>query len=140
MANWALGQNRFVRGYDQGALLAQAKSQLFDLDNGAGTTVDEVILRPSVPITITAARIVYTDATTGTVAAGNAKIGTTVGGAEIVAATAYENTKAVGTKTDMTIVSGAVAADTPVIVRHTGVAATQAGRAYVEIEYRQNNA
>jgi len=138
MADWASGKNRFVRGFDAGVLSGQARSQLFDLDNGAGTTIDEVILRPGVPITITAARIVYTDATTGTVAAGNAKIGTTVGGAEIVAATAYENTKAVGTVTPMTIVAGAVAADTPVIVRHTGVAATQAGRAYVEIEYRQN--
>lgn len=139
MADWASGKNRFVRGVDNGVLLAQVKSQIFDLDNGAGTTVDEVVLRPAVPITILAARIVYTDATTGTVAAGNAKIGTTVGGAEIVAATAYENAKAVGTVTAMTIVSGAVAADTPVIVRHTGVAVTQAGRAVVEIEYRQNN-
>lgn len=138
MANYAAGASRFVRGYDTGTALVQAKSMRFDLDNGAGTTIDDVILRPDVAITITAARIVYTDATSGTVAAGNAKIGTTVGGAEIVAATAYENAKAVGTKTDMTIVAGAVAAGTPVIVRHTGVAATQAGQAYVEIEYRQN--
>lgn len=110
-------------------------SESFDLDNGSGTTIDRVILRPSVPITITSARIVYEDATTGTVAAGNAKIGTTVGGAEIVAATSYENSKAVGTATAMTIVSGAVAANTPICVRHTGVASTQAGRAHVEIEY-----
>lgn len=140
MPNYAMGANRYVRGYDTGPALAQAKSMRFDLDNGAGTTVDDVILRPDVAITIVAARIVYTDATTGTVAGGNAKIGTTVGGAEIVAATAYANASAVGTKTDMTIVSGAVAAGSPVIVRHTGVAVTQAGMAYVEIEYRQNNA
>ena len=109
----------------------------FDIDNGAGVTVDDVILRPDVAITITAARIVYTDATTGTVAGANAKIGTTVGGAEIVAATAYENAKAVGTKTDMTLVSGAVAAGTPVIVRHTGIASVAAGQAYVEVEYSE---
>jgi predicted aconitase with swiveling domain len=139
MANWANGANRYKRGYDAGLALVSTKSLRFDLDNGAGTTVDDVLLRPDVPITITAARAVYTDATTGTVAAGNFKIGTTVGGAEIVAATAYENTKAVGTKTDGTIVAGAVAAGTPVIVRHTGVAATQAGQAYVEIESRQND-
>ena len=113
----------------------QARSESFDIDNGAGTTVDRVLIRPTGAITITAARIVYDDATTGTVAGGNAKIGTTVGGAEIVAATAYENTKAVGTTTALAIVSGAVAAGTPVIVRHTGVAVTQAGRAVVEIEY-----
>lgn len=132
------GANRqFVRGSDQGLGTAIAKSVWFNLDNGAGTTIDDVILRPAVAIVITAARIVYVDATTGTVAAGNAKIGTTVGGGEIVAATAYENTKAVGTVTAMTIVSGAVAANTPVCVRHTGVAVTQAGQAYVEIEYRE---
>lgn len=114
------------------------RSESFDLDNGAGTTVDRVLMRPSTAITITAARIIYDDATSGTVAAGSAKVGTTVGGGEIVAATNYENTKAVGTVTTMTIVSGAVAADTPVIVRHTGVGATQAGRAVVELEFTVN--
>jgi len=113
----------------------EARSVWFNLDNGAGTTIDDVILMLSKAITITAARIIYVDATTGTVAGGSAQIGTTVAGAEIVAATNYENTKAVGTSTAMTIVSGAVAANTPVIVRHTGVAATQAGQAVVEIEY-----
>jgi hypothetical protein len=138
MANFALGASRFVRGYDTGPALVYARSMLFNLDNGAGTTIDDVVLVPAVAITITAARIVYSDATTGTVAGANAKIGTTVGGAEVVAATAYENTKAVGTTTAMVIVAGAVAAGTPVIVRHTGIAATAAGQAYVEIEYRQN--
>jgi hypothetical protein len=140
MANWALGQNPFVRGMNTGPALAMARSMRFDLDNGAGVTVDDVILRPGVAVTITAARIVYTDATTGTVAAGNARIGTTVGGSEIVASTAYENAKTIGTVTAMTIVAGAVAANAPVFVRHTGVAVTQAGQAYVEIEYQQNNA
>lgn len=138
MTSFATGASRYVRGYDTGPSLVMVRSMRFDLDNGAGTTVDDVVLRPEVPITITAARIVYTDATSGTVAAANAKIGTAVGGAQIVAATAYENAKAVGTKTDMVIVAGAVAAGTPVIVRHTGIAATAAGQAYVEIEYRQN--
>ncbi len=138
MPNYATGASRFVRGYDAGPSPAMVRSLRFDLDNGAGTTVDDVVLRPTVPITLTGARIVYTDATTGTVAAGNAKIGTTVGGAEIVAATAYGNAAAVGTVTPMTLVATAVAADTPIIVRHTGVAATQAGQAYVELEYRFN--
>lgn len=129
-------RRQFTRGIDSGGV-GLTKSMRFDLDNGAGTTIDDVVLRPVSAILITAARIVYTDATSGTVAAGNAKIGTTVGGAEVVAATAYENAKAVGTVTNMTIVSGAVAANTPVIVRHTGVAATAAGQAYVEIEYTE---
>jgi hypothetical protein len=112
-----------------------AKSVWFNLDNGNGTTIDDVILVPDQAITILSAKIVYVDATTGTVAAGNAKIGTTVGGAEIVAATAYANTAAVGSTTAMTLASNNVAAGTPVIVRHTGVAATAAGQAYVQIEY-----
>jgi hypothetical protein len=137
MPNYTGGRRQFTRGIDNGPGVAITKSVWFNLDNGAGTTVDDVVLRPAVAVTITGARIVYVDATTGTVAAGNARIGTTVGGSEIVAATAYENTKAVGTVTAMTIVSGAVAANTPVCVRHTGVAVTQAGQAFVEIEYQE---
>lgn len=137
MPNYSGARRQFVRGLDQGVAAAIAKSQVFDLDNGAGTTIDDVIIRPAVAIVITGARIVYVDATTGTVAAGNAKLGTTVGGAEIVAATAYGNAKAVGTVTDMTIVAGAVPANTPVCCRHTGIAATAAGKAYVEIEYTE---
>lgn len=114
-----------------------ARSVWFNLDNGNGTTIDDVILRHSQAISIKAARIVYVDATTGTVAAGSAGIGTTVAGVELVAATNYENTKAVGTTTAMTLKAAAarVAAGTPIIVRHTGVATTQAGQAVVEIEY-----
>lgn len=112
-----------------------ARTQVFNIDNGAGTTIDDVILRATRPVRLIAARIVYTDATTGTVAAGNAKIGTTVAGAEIVAATAYENAKAVGTVTAMTLVITYVDANTPVIVRHTGVATTAAGMAYIELDY-----
>jgi hypothetical protein len=112
-----------------------AKTVWFNLDNGAGTTIDDIALSPSTAITISDVRAIYVDATTGTVAAGTFKVGTTVGGEEIVAATAYENTKTVGTYTAGTIVSGAVAANGFVNVRHTGVAATAAGQAYVQIEY-----
>jgi len=108
----------------------------FNLDNGAAATIDDVIMKVSVAMTVIAARIVYVDATTGTVAAGNARIGTTLGGSEVVAATAYGDAVAVGTQTAMTIVSGVIAAGGAVFVRHTGVAATQAGQAFVEIEYR----
>lgn len=137
MPRFATTQRQFVRGQDNGPATGVSKSVTFDLDNGAGTTIDDVIMRPAVPIRLTAARIVYTGATTGTVAAGNAKLGITVGGAEIVAATAYGNAAAVGSVTDMAIVAGAVPAGTPVFCRHTGVAATQAGLAYVEIEYTE---
>lgn len=119
-----------------------ARSVWFNLDNGSGTTIDDVLLKPTSAITITAARIIYVDATSGTVAAGNVRVGTTLGGSEIVAgaadtntATAYENSKAVGTSTALVIVSGAVAAGGSVFVRHTGVAATAAGQVVIEIEY-----
>jgi hypothetical protein len=107
----------------------------FNIDNGAGATLDVELLRSPRPIAIAACRIVYDDATTGTAAAGTASVGTTVGGVEIVAATNYENTKTVGTTTAMVIVAGKVAANTPVLVRHTGVATTVAGMSRVECDY-----
>lgn len=111
------------------------RSQAFDLDNGAGATIDALLIRHPRPIVLTACRIVYQGATTGTVAAGNAKIGVAVGGATVVAATAYENTTAVGATTAMTLLVGKIDAGTPLLVRHTGVAATQAGEAVVECDY-----
>lgn len=118
------------------AKLKTARSAAFNLDNGAGTTVDDVIARPAHAFFPVAARIIYSDATAGTVAAGTVGIGTTVAGVDLVAATAYENAKAVGTTTALTLATAAKQiAGTPVIVRHTGVAATQAGFAYVEFDY-----
>lgn len=112
-----------------------ARSESFDLDNGAGTTVDVALIRSVRPIQITTCRIVYTDATAGTVAAGNMRIGITVGGSEVVASTAYTNAATVGSTTAMVIVAGTIAANVPVLVRHTGVAATAAGRAQAECDY-----
>jgi hypothetical protein len=114
-----------------------ARSKAFNLDNGAAATLDDVILRHSQAIRIEAARIVYSDATSGTVAAGSVAVGSAAGGAQYVAATNYQDAKAVGTQTALTLTSAAerIAAGTPICVRHTGVAATQAGEAYVEIEY-----
>lgn len=112
-----------------------ARSVWFNLDNGAAATQDDVILKAVAAIVIIAARIVYVDAATGTVAAATVKLGTTLGGGEIVAAAAYENAKAVGTQTDLVIVSGVVPAGGAVFCRHTGVAAGPAGQAVVEIEY-----
>ena len=117
------------------AKIKTARSRLFNIDNGNGTTIDDCILLSPRPIRLHAARIVYTTETAGTVASANAKIGTTVGGAEVVAATAYENSKTVGTSTAMTLVVTYVAASTMVVVRHTGIAATAAGEAYVELDY-----
>lgn len=124
--------NRHLRGG-----LKIARSVWFNLDNGGGVTIDDVLVKAVAAIQIVAARIVYVDATTGTVAAGNARLGTTLGGSEIAAATAYANAAAVGSETALTIANGRVAGGGAVFCRHTGVAVTQAGQACVEIEYTE---
>lgn len=113
------------------------QSQLFNIDNGSGVTIDDVVLYVSQPISIKAARVVYSGATTGTVAAATVGIGTAVAGVELVAATALENTKTVGTVTALTLKAAAerVAANTMIVVRHTGIAVTQAGEYRVLLEF-----
>lgn len=113
------------------------QSQLFNIDNGAGVTIDDVVLYVSQPISIKAARVVYSGATTGTVAAATVGIGTAVAGVELVAATGLENTKTVGTVTELTLKAAAarVAANTMIVVRHTGIATTAAGEYRVLIEF-----
>lgn len=115
-----------------------ARTPVYNIDNGNGTTADYIILVPSDGITIIAVRFIYTEATdTAGVASANVKVGTAVGGAELVAATAYEVSKAVGTHTAMALETGAgaVAADGMVAVRHTGIASTEAGEGFVQIEF-----
>ena len=114
------------------------KSRLFNIDNGSGTTLDDTILIPPVAITLVTARVIYTTETTGTVAAATISVGTTVGGVDLVAATALENSKAVGTSTALTLAATAVSAGTPIIARHTGVATTATGEYYVQIRYTIN--
>ena len=110
-------------------------SPVINIDNGAGTTLDIVLLVPSTAITIHSMYVLYTTATAGTVAAGNVKIGTTVGGAEIVAATAFADGATVGTEAALTLVIDEVAAGVPILIRHTGIATTVAGEYIVQMEY-----
>jgi len=113
------------------------KSLVQNIDNGAGVTVDSVLFKPHKAITIIRADIVYTEATAAAgVTAGHVKLGTAIGGAQIVNAHAFEQPKAIGTATNMTIVSGAVAADVAIFWRHTGVVATPiVGEYFVQLEY-----
>lgn len=112
-----------------------ARSKQFNIDNGSGTTDDCCVLRHSQPIRLRAARAVYTDATTGTVAAATIQLGVAVAGATVIAATALENSKAIGTATALTLLITDIAANTPLIARHTGIAATAAGEYFLELEY-----
>ena len=80
-------------------------------------------------------QLVYTDATTGTVAAATIQLGVAVAGATVIAATALENSKGIGTSTALTLALTDIAANTPLIARHTGVATTAAGEYFLELEY-----
>lgn len=113
------------------------QTKQFNIDNGSGTTDDDAFLMVSQPIAIKSAKVLYTNATTGTVAAATISLGTTAGGVELVAATALENTKAIGTTTALTLTSAArkVAANTMITARHTGVATTAAGEYRVIVEF-----
>jgi hypothetical protein len=126
---------------DEARRLFATTREVFNIDNGSGSTEDQIILVPSVPITIVAARVVYIEATdTEGAADATVQIGTAIAGEQIVAAAALEVAKAIGDVTDLTIVDGAVAADELVAVRHTGIAATEAGQYVVQIEYTVDDA
>jgi len=112
------------------------RSKEFNIDNGSTTTDDDVWAPPG-EIKVVGVRAVYTEASDSSMEAANFKVGTAVGGAQIVAATDLEEAKSVGTYTDATIVEGAgvVLADGILAVRHTGIATTQVGKYRVQIEY-----
>lgn len=114
------------------------RTKTFNVDNGAGTTDDDVLLYAVEDLQIMDACIVYSEATdTSGAGSANVKIGTTAGGAEIVAQTAIGTSKAIGSITALTIVAGGdfVPAGTSVRVRHTGVAATEVGQYHVQVRY-----
>lgn len=114
------------------------RTKTFNIDNGAGTPDDDPVLYSVNGLYIIDAYIVYSEATdTAGAASANVKIGTTAGGAQIVAQTALGVSKAVGAATALTLVSGGdyVPAGSTVFVRHTGVATTEVGQYAVQIRY-----
>lgn len=114
------------------------RSQFFNLDNGAGTTVDEPLFNSGTKgARILRVYAVYGEATQ-TVASANFKLGSAAGGAQFVAATAYVNSKAVGDVTEATLVTDVIPPSTTVFVRHTGVAVTQTGTASIVIDWVEN--
>lgn len=114
------------------------KSQIFNIDNGAGTTIDDVAFYLDKDVEIISVRPVYTEATdTAGVASATYSVGTTAGGVDLVAATALDVSKAVGAVgAKAALVASVVPANTAVFIRHTGIAATEGGQYYVQIEYR----
>lgn len=120
--------------YRQPSVIVRS-TNTFNLDNGNGTTVDEVLFDTgSRPARLLRAYALYQEAT-GTVAAANFKLGVAVGGATLVAATAYQDSKAIGDVTEGTVlIGGYIPAGEELWVRHTGVAATQTGTATIVVE------
>jgi len=111
------------------------RSVTFNIDNGSGTTVDDVIFSdlPS-DAYIVEVNAVYVEATdTAGAASANFSLGTTAGGVDVVAATALAASKAVGSATTSTIVAPRIAAGNALFARHTGIAATEAGQYYLQV-------
>lgn len=114
------------------------RSKTFNVDNGSGTTDDDVIFADlPFDVYIENVKAVYVEATdTAGAEAANFKLGTTAGGNGIVGATALQVSKAVGSSTSATITSNIIAAGTDLFARHTGVATTQPGQYYLQVVYR----
>lgn len=112
-------------------------SDKFDLDSGTNP-YKELVFVPNLPITIRSAKVIYQGATSGTVAGGGVKIGSSADDDFVSESTAFTNGATIGTEVELTLASPDVPADTPVVVTWVGVAATQAGEAKVQIDYAYN--
>ncbi len=106
----------------------------FNVDNGAGTTVDYQLCNLPFDAFVVSVRAIYSEATdTAGAASANFKLGVAAGGDTIVAATALGAAKAIGATTSATIVSEYLPANTTLWVRHTGVASTEVGQYFVQV-------
>ena len=112
------------------------RSQVINIDNGAGTTLDEALFRVgSKGGRLVRVYAIYNEAA-GTVAGANFKLGSAAGGAQYVAATA--DSAAIGDVTSATLVEDVIPANGSVFLRHTGIATTAAGQVFVCVEYVDN--
>ena len=114
------------------------RSKTFNIDNGSGTTDDDVLFADlDFDIEILAIDAVYVEATDTTgAAAATIALGTTAGGVDVVAAVALTAAKAVGASQALTLVTTRLAAGTDLFARHTGIASTEAGQYYLQVQYR----
>lgn len=105
----------------------------FNIDNGAGTTLDDQLANLPFDAYVLDVRAIYTEATdTAGAASANFKLGVAAGGATIVAATALAAAKAIGATTPAAIVADYLPANTTLWARHTGVATTEVGKYYLQ--------
>lgn len=114
------------------------RSQNVNIDNGAGTTLDEALFKVGARGgSIVRVYALYNEAA-GTVAGANFKLGSAVGGAQYVAATAYTNNAAIGDQTSASLVTDEIPANGTVFLRHTGIATTATGTVFICVEYVDN--
>ncbi len=114
------------------------RSQNVNIDNGAGTTLDEALFKVGARGgSIVRVYAIYNEAA-GTVAGANFKLGSAVGGAQYVAATAYTNNAAIGDQTSASLVTDEIPANGTVFLRHTGIATTATGTVFICVEYVDN--
>jgi hypothetical protein len=114
-----------------------ARSETFNIDNGGGTTIDDVLFA-NLPTDakLVSVQAVYVEATaTAGAASANFTLGITAGGATIVGSTALAVSTAVGGVTAGTILIDTIAAGSTLFCRHTGVATTVAGQYYLQVVY-----
>lgn len=110
-------------------------SREFDIDNGAGTLAKDNFYF-SRAATLLSATLVYTEATDASGAAeANIKLGSVDTGTQYVGATPLQASKAIGATQTLSLASAAVAAGGTVFLTHTGIAATEAGKYYVQVKY-----
>ena len=124
----------YIARGNQRYIYLQSKTT-FNIDNGAGTTVDECICAglPS-DAQIISARPIYTEATdTAGAASANWKLGITAGGATLIAATALDAAKAIGAAGTEGVPLLPLLAGQSLFVRHTGVAATEVGQYWLQV-------
>ena len=106
----------------------------YNVDNGAGTTLDYQLGNFPFDCYLVDVRAVYSQATdTAGAASANFKLGVAAGGATLVAATALEAAKAIGATTTATVLVDYLPANTTLWVRHTGVATTEVGEYFVHV-------
>src|SRR5215208_3590023 len=110
--------------------------QVFNIDNGSGTTVTDSSFYAVNDLYLVDATLVYTEATdTAGAASANVKVGTTAGGTDIVASTNLTASKAVGSTQALTLALNFIPAGSTIFVRHTGIAATETGQYYAQFTY-----
>lgn len=107
----------------------------FDID-ASPSARDSVLMVTPFPVTITGARLVFTQSVPlDPTPTASVQVGVTVGGAEIVPNTTILAGKSVGNWQELTLNQTVLSANTPIVVRHTGQSEPCDGRYFFQIDY-----